>query len=285
MKVRHITFGSRNYSHSVRQLRASAARFGLKTYAFTDRHPVFRDLQVRHPEIMGQRRGAGYWLWKPAVILDALENVPDGTVVMYTDAGMQMVSDPRPMLAYASDFPMMIFEHTFPLPSGPVIYPNGLWTKRDCMVLLDADRPEVYRLQQAMAGIQIYRNCRQSREFVREVLHSAADPRVITDMPNTQGRENLQGFQEHRHDQSVLTIVAWRHKLPRFPDPTQLGHETPRPALGPEIDGLLRPAANFARIFHLHRKSDYTALRKIAGLVNPIRSGQWRNYEASLEIP
>ena len=139
-------------------------------------------------------------------------------------------------------------------------------------------------MQQAMGGLQIYRNGVVARGFVREVLDAATDPRVLTDKLNTQGLENLPEFKDHRHDQAVLTIVAWHHRLPRFPDPTQYGHEGRRPALISGPDGLERPAANFARILNLHRKSDYTALRRAWGFFNPIKPGRWQDCEAEIDL-
>jgi hypothetical protein len=283
-KIRHITFGTPNYTRPVRQLRETAARFGIKTFAYTIHHPQVVEIARRCPEILRQPRGGGYWLWKPAVILDALESCDDGTILMYTDAAMHMIGDPAPMLCHAQEFPIMLFEHTFPLPDGPVQYPMGQWTKRDAFVLLGADIPDCHRQQQLWGGLQIYRNGRTARAFVREVLEAACDERVLTDLPNTQRRDNLPGFRDHRHDQSVLSIIAWRHGLPHFPDPTQYGHDGPRPALDKSIDGVERPVARFARIFDLHRRPDRGVLTKLRSRLNPIRTGGWSDCEVDLPL-
>jgi hypothetical protein len=34
------------------------------------------------------------------------------------------------------------------------------------------------------------------------------DVRMVSDLPNTQGLPNLPSFSDHRHDQSLLTILA-----------------------------------------------------------------------------
>ena len=234
---------------------------------------------------MSQKTGAGFWLWKPAIILDALENCEDGTVLLYTDAGMRMVADPSPMLAHALDFPIMVFEHIFPIPSGPLTYPMHQWTKRDCFILLGADRPEVHNAQQPWAGVQIYRNGPAARAFVRELAMAGTDARILTDMANTQGLDNLPGFKHHRHDQSILGIIAYGHRLPRFPDPTQYGHKGPRPALSADLDGMARPAASYGQIFDLHRRRDrQNILATARRWLSPIRPGQWQECEADLPL-
>jgi hypothetical protein len=269
---------------AVRQLQETSARFGLRTFAYTPDHPVVADLRQRHPEIMSQKRGAGYWLWKPSIILDALKSCDDGTVVLYTDAAMHMVADPSPMLRLALSFPAMLFELIFLVPKGPISFPMSAWTKRDCFVLLGADTPPFYRMQQLMGGIQIYRNSSEVRSFLEEVIAVAPDPRILTDQPNTQGLENLPDFRDHRHDQAILTIVAARHGLPHFPDPTQFGHRGPRPELSPDLDGVDRPAAPYGQIFDLHRRRDRSPLAIARAWLNPIRPGVWADCEVDLPL-
>ena len=42
--------------------------------------------------ILDQKRGAGYWLWKPYIIKDALSAVNDGDYVFYVDSGAFFVN-------------------------------------------------------------------------------------------------------------------------------------------------------------------------------------------------
>jgi hypothetical protein len=275
-RVRHISYASPNYSRAARELRASASRFGLETFIYTREHPVVAALRRDYPEIMAQKRGGGYWLWKPAIILDALERSTDDTIAFYTDAGMHFIADPTPLLAHAHEHPIMLFEHAFSAPEQPPTFPQRNWTKRDCFVLLDADTPEHWDMQQVMSGVQIYRNSPQTRNFLREVLSATADGRVVTDQPNVMGFPNHPGFQEHRHDQSVLTIIGQRHKLPHFPDPTHYGFPAPRPAVPDSPDGVQRPATNYGHIFHLHRKPDRGPLNIVRGWISGIDPGIWR---------
>lgn len=283
-KVRHITFGTPGYTTSVQQLQSTATEFGINTYAYTPRHPAVLELRRRSPDIMRQRHGGGYWLWKPTIILDALNHSEEGTVVMYTDSAMHMIADPRPMLRYALSYPIMIFEHKFPPEGGPAASLTCKWTKRDTFVLLEADTPRFWNIQQAMGGVQIYRNCQQARDFVQELAMAMADPRVLTDLPNTQGLDNLTGYRGHRHDQSVLTIIARKHDLPRFPDPTQFGFPHNRPAIDPSPDGIVRPEARFHNIFDIHRRRHRTLRERIVRLFRPIEPGNWSKCEVDLQL-
>ena len=60
---------------------------------------------------MAQPRGAGYWLWKPHIIADTLAAVPDGTLVIYTDAAVVYAQDPSSLFAQAALQPISIFRN------------------------------------------------------------------------------------------------------------------------------------------------------------------------------
>ncbi|MFN0263610.1 hypothetical protein ACKTEK_06995 [Tepidamorphus sp. 3E244] len=206
-----------------------------------------QDLARRYPETMAKPRGAGYWLWKPFILRETLANVPDGDLVLYTDAAMRFVADPEPMLACAQDEPIVLFE----LPGER--FSMRRWTKRDCFIGLDADAPNFHDISQLVGGIQLYRAGAEARVFVQNLCAAMTVPHALDDEPNQLGRDNFPEFEEHRHDQSVLTIMARKAGLPRFPDPS---FEGCRPRLQPETgpDGIRRPATSYGPIFDIHRK-------------------------------
>jgi hypothetical protein len=80
---------------------------------------------------------------------------------------------------------------TFELP-----YVERQYTKHDAFVLMDCD----------------------------SVLLFACDERILTDRRNTCDKPNYPGFRAHRHDQSILSLVAKRYWLPAFRDPSQFGN-------------------------------------------------------------
>ena len=45
------------------------------------------------------------------------------------------------------------------------------------------------------------------------------DARILCDGPNVCGLPNLDGFRDHRHDQSILTILAIKHGIKTHPSP------------------------------------------------------------------
>lgn len=162
--------------------------------------------------ILSQPRGGGYWLWKPQIILQELQTLASNELLVYSDAGrssyylLRRFPKQLAALARASGFLL-----------GPTIGQHGPlahWTKRDAFVLLGMDRTEVHTLPPIQATWSIWTPTKGAFDFLNEWVAACTDERVLTDISNTQGLENLAGFRDHRHDQSVLTLLAYRNGAP-----------------------------------------------------------------------
>lgn len=237
MAVRLITFATREFARSAAELQQSADRYGVPATVYTPASPEVMELVRAHPDIATSRRGAGYWLWKPWLFRHALATSADGDVILYADAGTSLVADPAPLIALTGVRPVVVFGHL------SVGEPGGKlrrWTKRDCFVLLEADTEAYWNAQCCTAAFQLYRNGPEARAFVDELLQACTDPRILTDAPNVMGRANLPEFLDHRHDQSVLSILALKHALPEYADPSQYG--------------LPHTGAPFGQVFDHHRR-------------------------------
>jgi len=209
--VVHVSFGTDNFSQALTRLRRSARRFGIHDVRlYRTNHPAVCRAIDENPEIMKQRRGAGYWLWKPYILLDAMDSVEDGTIIIYTDAAQRYIADPSSIFALAVKNDVVPFHQS---------YLQRIWTKRDCFVLMQADAPQFWDARQLDASIQLYRAGAKARSFLVELRNIMRDPRILCDGPNTCGLPNLAGFREHRHDQSITTILAMKHEIKTFPSP------------------------------------------------------------------
>ena len=73
----------------------------VREYSPKDIDPDFYE---KNKFIFEQPRGAGYWLWKPYVIKDALSNVGFGDYVLYADSGAFYINNaPPPHRSYAKN--------------------------------------------------------------------------------------------------------------------------------------------------------------------------------------
>lgn len=163
------------------------------------------------------KRGGGYWVWKPFIILDSLLKAKDGDFIGYVDSGMAVSKDINILFDYFADHNGDIFlfqNHGLP---------NQVWTKRDCFHLMDCDNEHFYFKDQVNAAVQIYRRSERSIQFLKEYLNYCEDFQVVSDSKNIY-TENFLSFKEHRHDQSVLTNLAYLNNIPLYRNPTQYGN-------------------------------------------------------------
>jgi hypothetical protein len=204
----HINYAAGCYLVSQRTCGASALQNGFdKTmaYGLPDIEAAFLDV---NRFTFSQPRGAGYWLWKPYVILKTLVTLDPGDWLMYTDSGMYFVRDPWPF----------ILPHEARIGERGILAMgrtglNSQYTKRDTFLLMGLDEPHYRDAPQITASMMVCRNTPLARNFIEEWLAYARDPRILTDLPNTQGLPNYPDFRDHRHDQSILSLLAMKHDI------------------------------------------------------------------------
>lgn len=240
----HVSFATRNFSQSAETLSQSARQFGVPAIdIYTPESEAVKQMLAENPWLSLGMRGAGYWLWKPYILLDALNRVPEGSLVLYTDVAVSYLAPPQPILGFAEGRDIVLFNNHL------AEWTQAIFTKRDCLVLLDADRPEDWQRRQLDAAYQLYRAGPRAREFLTELREAMRDPRVLTDDANSCGKPNLPGFRDHRHDQSILTIMAARHGIEAFRNPS-----------ANLADG--DAASAFPKIFDHHRRRNPGFLRR-----------------------
>lgn len=168
----------------------------------------------KYREILSQKKGAGYWLWKPYLILRVLKTAEPGDIVMYSDSGATFLRDVNPLLSLADAQPIVLFDQPKFL--------NVQWTKKDTFQMMKCTGDEYLHGKHWNGAFQIYRVCRESIDFVREYLGWCANKYTLTDIPSIMGPEH-ELYQAHRHDQSVLSLLAIKYGIKPNVDPSQYG--------------------------------------------------------------
>ena len=174
------------------------------------------DFYKKNKKILSYSKGNGYWIWKSYVINKALNMINDGDYLMYCDSGAYFINDIHLLVdaMEKSGQDMMCFQ---------INTIEKEWTKRDAFILLGCDEKRYIDSNQNMATLLLLKKTNNTLKFVKEWLKYAQDERLITDMPNQLGKENYKGFNEHRHDQSILSLLYKKGGYESFKDPSQYG--------------------------------------------------------------
>ena len=228
--IKHITFASDNMSISAELCRKSALAHGCDVSRIYGIEDIFgTDFLERNYDILTQNRGVGYWLWKPYFILQEIETLPFDNFLIYTDAGVEFVNHINHLINSMDD--ILLFQNN---------YKHSEWCKGDVM----AYTPD-YSGNQVQASAMIFRNSISAIMFTEQWLSRCEIPGLIDDSPSK--LPNYPGFQEHRHDQAILTSVAVQKNISLHWWPAQYldGKFTY------DKNGL---TDNYPVIFHHHRK-------------------------------
>jgi hypothetical protein len=177
------------------------------------------EFKEKHKDYFNFKRGAGYWIWKPWIILDMLSKIRDGDVLMYSDSGCHFISSMDPIFKKldASDKGVIVFN---------LVHKEYVWTKRDCFVIMDCDSDSYWNSNQIMSTFLLCKKSEFSVKLVEDWYKYMSDPRCVWDMkflPNEMGKNNLDGFIEHRHDQSVLSLLCKKNGITPLEDITEWG--------------------------------------------------------------
>lgn len=202
------------------------------SYSMND---IDQEFVLRNRIILSQKRGAGYWLWKPYFILKTLSLINDGDILMYADSGSKFISNIDPIVNLVNNDP-----------NGMICFNLDKcyeyeYTKGDCFVELGVDVNSMRNIthsEQIMSSFHIMRKCPFVVNFYSRMLFMCGKLHAITDMPNILAA-NLDGYKSHRHDQSIFSLMCKLESISIYPDPTQYC-----------IDPVLRP---YVQILDHHR--------------------------------
>lgn len=169
-----------------------------------------------HSEILNAQRGGGYWLWKPYFIRKHLNMIGDGDSLIYSDSGAYFKRSVKPLVALHEKFSQDIIPFELELL-------EGAWTKRDAFFYMECDGRGYELTYQRLASFMVVKKTKFSLDFFDQYVEYCCDKRISTDLNNSCGLSNFPNFQDHRHDQSVFSLLTKKIGLTPFRDPSQWG--------------------------------------------------------------
>jgi len=186
------------YQNMEDMLHECCERFDLQHERYDQEWFHSTEYYSKHKDVADQRRMAGFAIWKPFIILDALRKVEENDVICYLDASVVFEEDPRPFFDTVK----------FIAVGNADDWVNRDWIKRDAFILMNADSSEFWNARQIWAGQIVVRKNNASMTLMEEFLTWCEDRRIITDEDNVCGLPNFSGFRENRSEQAILAIMA-----------------------------------------------------------------------------
>ena len=169
----------------------------------------------KYKNFLSSTRGYGYWMWKYFLLSEIMKNISEGDLVCYADIGCTF-----------NNQGLINFEgyKTITSDRGSLCFDLGhlerAYTKMDTYLRVFPDNMEHLNTGQRCATTFFLKNNQVNRDIIEEIKEICVENNhhYITDVPSS--KSNHPEFREHRHDQSVFSLISKKYKFYCIPDQT-----------------------------------------------------------------
>jgi hypothetical protein len=204
-----VTFGDGNthWRQASRRVVRGAMKTGYfskaKMYRLNDLGNVLASDEIRYCKT---NRGYGYWLWKPAALSLFARKNKNLDLIMYVDSGTILNFNRRTIDRFNDYLELASKQGLFAFQTSHV---EKYWTKKDLLMKFPEEFGESNQfLASPIIGKpeDIIHLCARWLELGRLENHH-----YIDDSPSNSA--NCPGFIEHRHDQSILSLLLKEREI------------------------------------------------------------------------
>lgn len=163
----------------------------------------------------------GYACWKPFIIKDYIKKIPEGEIIQYSDIGCHLnVEGLKRLNEYIEMCEKKnVLTFQYKLPEWKDIsdfkfqqYFEYEWTKGDTWRYLDIkNNSDILKTEQIWSGTIFFKNNSFSKKIIDNWLNASSQNNLIDDCPSI--TENHEDFKEHRHDQSIFSIICKKNNI------------------------------------------------------------------------
>jgi len=156
-------------------------------------------------------RGYGYWIWKPYLILKTLNTMNENDILFYIDAGCEVIS--------TNESKEKIKQLKDQCDNYNILYTQLLhlekeWTKMDLFEYMNLNNESIKNSNQIQAGLSILKKTEKTINFITDWYNISCNYHLIDDSPSKS--VNDEAFKEHRHDQSIFSLLLKTDKYNIF---------------------------------------------------------------------
>ena len=178
-------------------LNRSAHDHGIDRIFSYNPNDIDKDFYQNNRGILSKKFGAGYWLWKPYIILEAMKRLPEDAIIFYIDSDCYIAGDITELVDLVKKHSLVFCKN---------YHDNSMYVKRDTYILMGKDYPEAYNSPQLEAGIIMLKNNEFNKKFIELWLEYSKNEQLVTEAPSILGPE-MPEFVDHRHDQSIISLL------------------------------------------------------------------------------
>lgn len=166
----------------------------------------------QNKKILDTKRGGGHWLWKPYFILKALKDINENEYLIYCDSGAIVLRNLKILTQALEQSKQSVMLFQLPLLECQ-------WTQKSVFEHFRNFTNELAFSNQIMGGFVVLKKNKLSVAFIEKWLSLCCDEKLLIIQKN----QESSFFQDHREDQSILSVLAKTEGIKPFSDPTDYG--------------------------------------------------------------
>jgi len=214
-KIKFITFGAggKDYYDAVERLTSQTKKLNLfdEIIGYKDNYlKEDKEFWKKHSSfILNNKRGYGYWLWKPYLIMKTLEKMNDNDILIYADSGCEIDINQKDK-----------FIELFQLVKKDLIIGSFAcdgtckekeWTKMDLFTYLNMNNEKYLNSIQHQASALCILKCDKTYNLIKEWYNISCNYNLLDDSTNIYINDYT--FREHRHDQSIFSLLTKKYNI------------------------------------------------------------------------
>lgn len=221
MKVFLVTYGNEKFKYSVKRIKKEANGISIidDVFCFSEKDlPLF----IKASPLFSSSKGGGYWLWKPYIVKKVLEQVEDGDVIIYSDAGNKLIESERwqNYINFLIQHDCVFFQYKENYNYGwskfNIEYNDSpklkFWIKKDAVNHFGKyfkNDEQWLEKSKIFAGFCLFKKTPTSLDLVNQWFETMLYfPAIVNDLHQNEIHLQISGFAQHRHDQSILSVLV-----------------------------------------------------------------------------
>jgi hypothetical protein len=205
--------GSKLYRASASRIEMQArnSNFFDSVYVYTDLNAPneLKKFFIENKELF-KKKGYGYWIWKPFLINEILKKSKDGDIICYADSGCEISKFGKELFLENIKFTSSNGSLFFHMPG----YHEMNWTKKSVLDFFGATKDKSIILTPQIQATYFYiKNNQVNRKLIRDWLIYCNFKRYYLGDDSDNFGINAKTFIDHRHDQSILSLLVKRNKI------------------------------------------------------------------------
>tara|TARA_Y100001958_G_C21212499_1_gene538088 strand:- start:775 stop:1575 length:801 start_codon:yes stop_codon:yes gene_type:complete len=209
MKIYFITYGDKSFKYSKSHLCTLAKHSGFfdKILSLGPEN-LNNDFKKNYREILNEKKGGGYWVWKHEIINNLLNEINKEDIILYCDAGSSINNLPKAKLRFKEYLDIIGDKNTdFLRFETEKQFLENQYTSRELFDVFNIDvNSKIATTTQLQAGVMFFKKNDTNMNFFQDykkVLNS--DKNLITDFYN---KNQFETFIGNRHDQSIFSLLG-----------------------------------------------------------------------------